>query len=100
VQALLEPESRILSDESRQILFSENILHGGKPSGMAASWFRGELNGHTYFAHAGGGGGYYAEVRIYPELQRGSVILFNRSGMSDERFLDQVDHYFIHRAVH
>jgi D-alanyl-D-alanine carboxypeptidase len=100
VQALLEPESRILSDESRQLLFSENILHGGKSSGMALSWFKGELDGHAYFAHAGGGGGYYAEVRIYPELQRGSVILFNRSGMSDERVLDEVDLPFIRQLAH
>jgi D-alanyl-D-alanine carboxypeptidase len=62
---------------------------------MSLAWFRGELDGHTYYAHAGGGGGYYAEVRIYPELQRGSVILFNRSGMRDERFLDRVDRRLI-----
>jgi hypothetical protein len=60
--------------------------------------FRGELNGHGYLAHAGGGGGYYAEVRIYPGIRRGSVIFFNRSGMSDERFLDQVDHHFVRQA--
>ncbi len=95
VQALLDPESGVLSEASRQVLFSENILHSGRRSGMALSWFGGELDGHIYYAHAGGGGGYYAEVRIYPELRRGSVILFNRSGMSDERFLDRVDHQLI-----
>jgi D-alanyl-D-alanine carboxypeptidase len=91
VQALLDPQSGLVSEESRRLLFTENVLSSGKPSGMSLSWFRGELNGHTYYAHAGGGGGYYAEVRIYPELQRGSVILFNRSGMTDQRFLDRVD---------
>ena len=95
VQALLDPASGLLSAESRQILFTENVLQGGKPSGMSHSWFRGELDGHEYHAHAGGGGGYYAEVRIYPELHRGSVIFFNRSGMSDERFLDRVDRHVL-----
>ncbi len=97
VQALLAPQSGLVSDESRRLLFTENVLSSGKPSGMSMSWFKGELDGPTpNYAHAGGGGGYYAAVRIYPELQRGSVILFNRSGMLDERFLDWVDRCLIH----
>jgi len=32
------------------------------------------LNGIKYFTHAGGGGGYYCEIRIYPDIKRGSVI--------------------------
>jgi len=94
-QALLVPDGGLISAESRQLLFSENVLNNGRPSGMSLSWFRGELDGHVYYAHAGGGGGYYAEVRLYPELQRGSVVFFNRTGMSDERFLDRVDRHLI-----
>ncbi|MCP4978180.1 MAG: beta-lactamase family protein, partial [Maribacter sp.] len=48
-----------------------------------------------YFTHAGGGGGYYCEIRIYPENGKGSVIMFNRTGIRDERFLDNLDNYFI-----
>ncbi len=95
VQALLDPASPLISDESRRLLFTENILSNGRLSGMSLGWHKGELDGQVYYAHAGGGGGYYAEVRIYPELQSGSVILFNRTGMSDERFLDRVDRYLI-----
>jgi D-alanyl-D-alanine carboxypeptidase len=91
IQALLDPQSGLVSEELRRLLFAENVLSSGKPSGMSISWFRGELDGNSYYAHAGGGGGYYVEVRIYPALQRGSVILFNRSGMTDQRFLDRVD---------
>jgi D-alanyl-D-alanine carboxypeptidase len=99
VQALLDPDSGVLSEKSLQMLFSEHILESGKRSGMTLSWFQGELDGHAYYAHAGGGGGYYSEVRIYPELRRGSVILFNRTGMSDERFLDRVDHLHLTRPL-
>jgi len=49
----------------------------------------------VYYAHAGGGGGYYSEVRIYPELGRGSVVVFNRTGFSDDRFLDQLDQHLL-----
>lgn len=37
------------------------------------------------------GSGYYCEIRIYPEKGIGSVVFFNRTGMTDERFLDKVD---------
>lgn len=42
-------------------------------------------------------GGYYAEVRLYPELGLGSVILLNRSGVTDERVLDEVDRPMIRK---
>ena len=88
-QALLGPS--FLSEESKRSLFTEHLLADDTPSGVGMAWFKGEIDGHTYFAHAGGGGGYYTEVRLYPELGRGSVIVFNRSGMSDRRMLDRVD---------
>jgi hypothetical protein len=62
---------------------------------MCLSWFTGELKGKPYLTHVGGGGGYYCEMRIYRKLGLGSVIMFNRSGMKDERFLDKVDSSFI-----
>ncbi len=95
LRELLKSESDLISDEYKEQLFTENLLSDGTPSGMCLSWFKGYLNGNRYFRHAGGGGGYYIELRIYPELSVGSVIMFNRSGMGDERFLDKIDTYFI-----
>jgi D-alanyl-D-alanine carboxypeptidase len=95
VQAFLQPGTPFLSDELASILFSETITSDGKKTGMCCSWFASALNGIKYFCHAGGGGGYYCEIRIYPEIKRGSVIMFNRSGMSDERFLDKADKFFM-----
>jgi len=62
---------------------------------MAFSWYTGTFKGHPYLTHAGGGGGYYVELRLYPILGVGSVIFFNRTGMKDERILDKVDDFFI-----
>ena len=95
LQELLKPDNRLISDKYKQKLFTENITENGKSTGMCLGWFKGELNGFTYFTHAGGGGFYYCEIRLYPELGTGSVIMFNRTGMSDARFLDRVDRYFI-----
>lgn len=95
IQELLKSENQLISAKYKKLLFEENILNNGKYSNMCLSWFKGELNGQTYYAHAGGGAGFYCEIRLYPELEKGSVIMFNRSGMSDARFLDKVDKNFI-----
>lgn len=93
-QALLRNDSVLLDPYYKKILFTEKIVRG-KPTGMSFSWFTGSLKGNTYFAHAGGGGGYYVELRIYPDLGAGSVIMYNRSGMTDQRILDHTDQSFI-----
>lgn len=94
IQELLKNDNNLISDEYKDALFIENKINNGKLTGMCKSWFKGNLNGNTYFAHAGGGGGYYCEIRLYPELGLGSVIFLNRSGMTDERILDKVDKYY------
>jgi D-alanyl-D-alanine carboxypeptidase len=91
VQGLLQNNSAIVSHAGKTALFAENRMVVSKHIGMALSWFTGTLEGHTYFAHAGGGGGYYCELRVYPDDGLGSVVFFNRTGMTDERFLDQTD---------
>ena len=95
IQELLKPDCTLIKDDYKKMLFIENYTNSNKPTGMCLSWFSGLLNGNQYYAHAGGGGGYYCEIRIYPDLELGSVIMFNRSGMSDERFLDKLDKYII-----
>jgi D-alanyl-D-alanine carboxypeptidase len=93
-QALLRRDSPLLGEAEKQRFFEENKING-KGTGMALSWYTGQLNGHRYVAHAGGGGGYYTELRLYPDLGIGSLIMYNRSGMRDVRALDKTDAYFI-----
>lgn len=95
IQELLRTSNILISNEYKQVLFQENKTNQGKNTGMCLSWFTGELNGKKYFTHAGGGGGYYCEIRIYPEIKMGSVIFFNRTGMTDERYLDKLDKFYI-----
>lgn len=95
IQELLKPNCKLISDHYKKMLFIENYTNNNKAMGMCLSWFKGQLNGKQYYAHAGGGGGYYCEIRIYPDLGIGSVIMFNRTGITDERFLDKIDKYII-----
>jgi CubicO group peptidase (beta-lactamase class C family) len=91
IQELLKPGCKLLSDEYKRRLFTENSTIGNVATGMCLSWFTGKLNGIQYFSHAGGGGGFYCEIRIYPGAGVGSVVMFNRTGLKDERFLDKTD---------
>ncbi len=95
IQELLKPNCKLITDKYKEQLFIENFTNQGKATGMCLSWFTGKLCRNEYFCHAGGGGGYYCEIRIYPKKEIGSVIMFNRTGMSDERFLDKLDKYYI-----
>jgi D-alanyl-D-alanine carboxypeptidase len=95
IQALLKPDCQLIKPAYKNMLFTENYTINDKPTGMCLSWFKGKLNGNNYFAHAGGGGGYYCEIRIYPDLGLGSLIFFNRTGMSDQRFLDRIDKVYL-----
>ncbi len=97
LQELLKTDNRLISNEKKKHLFTENRTIDNKATGMSLSWFKGNLLGNTYFAHTGGGF-YYCEIRIYPELGTGSVIMCNRSGMTDERILDKIDRYLIDAA--
>jgi D-alanyl-D-alanine carboxypeptidase len=95
IRELLKPGCKIISDDHKSRMFTENITNHHKKTGMCLSWFTGNLKGIPYFCHAGGGGGFYCEIRIYPEPGVGSVVMFNRTGMRDERFLDKPDGYFL-----
>jgi CubicO group peptidase (beta-lactamase class C family) len=95
LQALIQADSPLLSKAMKTSIFEEQATKNGNPTGMALGWFTGELNGQRYFCHAGGGGGYYCEIRIYPESKTSSVLIMNRSGFKDERILDRLDVGFI-----
>ena len=93
-QTLMQNNSALLNNQYKKILFTETVTQN-KPTGMSLSWYTGSLNGNNYLAHAGGGGGYYVELRVYPEMGTGSVIMYNRSGMTDKRILNKADSFFI-----
>lgn len=91
-QDLLIPGGGVLlSTASREEMWRENRLNNGRLTGMSLGWYKGNLGGRPYNCHAGGGGGFYCELRVYPDSGLGSAVFTNRSGFSDERFLDKVD---------
>jgi D-alanyl-D-alanine carboxypeptidase len=92
---LFRSDSILLSKEWKKTLFEKQRTLDGRETEMTLGWFTGALNGVKYFTHAGAGGGYYCEMRMYPQKNLATAIMFNRSGMGDERILDRTDHYFL-----
>jgi CubicO group peptidase (beta-lactamase class C family) len=72
-------------EETERLMFTE------QKGGMSLGWFTGSLLDTQYVCHAGGGGGYYCEIRIYPNLGLASVLLRNKSSFGDLRLLDKID---------
>ena len=87
-------DDMLINNEEKLKLFENRKTKNGDKSDMCLGWFQGELGGEIYYSHAGGGGGYYCEIRLYPNKKMASVIMFNRTGVSDERFLDNIDKFF------
>ena len=82
----------LLAPRSRDLLFTTQPASGPARS---VGWFAGRLADEPWYAHAGGGAGYYSEVRVYPRLRSVSVVMFNRTGMRDEQVLDRLDRHLI-----
>ncbi len=82
----------VFSGHAKQVLA---VRPGEAGFPVSMGWYKGKIGGIDYFSHAGGGGGYYCEIRFYPALSRTSVIMLNRTGVSDERLLDEIDPPFL-----
>ncbi len=88
---MLSKKPILLTRSSVNHMLTPQKTASGKYTGTSLGWFSGNFKENEYFCHAGGGGGFYSEIRIYPERNVTSAIFFNGSGMSDERILDRMD---------
>lgn len=89
--AIARGDERLLSSARYRDYFAPQSLASGEPSGHAMSWFTGRLGAHEFRCHAGGGPGYGAEIRVYPQLGAASAVLSNTTIVTDTRMLDRID---------
>ena len=95
LQALLK-DNQLITISSKSKLFETQKTNNGKIIDRCLSWLKGKLGEDIYYSHSGGAVGYYCEIRIYLERKIASVVMLNRTGVSAERFLDNVDKFFLH----
>ena len=94
LQAALKAE-RPFSRPMLDLMWEAGESGSGESGGMGLGWRYGKLDGERYFGHTGGGGGYYCEIRVYPDVDRLSVIMTNNTGISSQHYLDDIDRFFL-----
>jgi D-alanyl-D-alanine carboxypeptidase len=94
LQAVLRVE-KPFSRQMLELMWEPAKTRSGEKGPMGLGWRYGDLDGERYFAHTGGGGGYYCEIRVYPDVNRASVIMTNNTGISNQHYLDSVDRYLL-----
>ncbi len=94
LQAVLRVE-KPFTQQMLDLMWESGKAHSDSGSHMRLGWRSGTLDGERYFTHTGGGGGYYCEIRVYPDAKRASVIMTNNTGISNQHYLDNIDRYFL-----
>ncbi len=82
VQDLLKEKSALLSAASKTALFERQHTTDGRPLNGTLGWVIGDVAGQRYFGKQGGGLGFHANVRLYPERGIATVLLANRTEIS------------------
>jgi CubicO group peptidase (beta-lactamase class C family) len=73
---------RVLSTESVRAMLTPTRLHDGKFASFGLAWSLGTIDGEKFADHEGGGGGYRAELRLYPHLGYAAAVLANETDFS------------------
>jgi CubicO group peptidase (beta-lactamase class C family) len=86
----------VLFDQQTKVMFeTQQTDSAGKPIPMTLGWHIGTTDGVTYLFKEGGGGGFHAEMRLYPTLGITSIVMVNSTEFNSTEFLNKVDHPFI-----
>ncbi len=99
LQDQLQPQSTLLGMESQVLLETAQADSAGRPVPMTLGWHVGATGGLSYLFKEGGGGGFHAEMRLYPALGMGTVVMVNSTEFNSTAFLDRVDQAFFGSAA-
>jgi CubicO group peptidase (beta-lactamase class C family) len=76
---------RILSEASTAAMQAPQRDLRGRPLPIGLGWHLGEIDGERYAFHLGGGAGFKSELRLYPRLGYGVVVVANETSFDTER---------------
>lgn len=88
---LMSECSKLLSQNSLDLMFSPQTSNNKKILPMSLGFHIDELNGEPYYFKEGGGMGFHAEIRIYPTLKSSSVLLVNSGTFNTRKRLSELD---------
>jgi len=95
LQNLLSENSILLGKKVKHYLYTQQKTQSGENIDMTLGWHIEELNGVRYYYKEGGGAGFRSEMRLYPDLGLGSVMMTNRTSLNTSKLLSQLDSGFI-----
>jgi len=95
LQDQLREDPRLLSKQTRAKFFEQQRGRDGSLLGMTPGWHVGENNGRGYYFKEGGGGGFHAEMRVYPPKGIATVVLANNTSFDVKAFLNTLDPEFL-----
>lgn len=90
LQDQLQPTSVLLGDVGRGLL-EEPQTAAGRPIPMTLGWHIGQVGNQRFLAKEGGGAGFHAEMRLYPDVGIGTVVMVNATEFDSGAFLDRAD---------
>lgn len=95
LQDQLRAESILFSRETKKLLQTQQKNKVGQLIPMTPGWHVGGTNSVYYYFKEGGGGGFRSEMRIYPSLGLGSIVMTNRTIFNSNEFLNRADYAFL-----
>jgi D-alanyl-D-alanine carboxypeptidase len=91
LQDQLRPVSRLLSPERRRLLLAPRQGNDGQPIPMSLGWHVETRDGRQMLRKEGGGMGFRAEMRLYPQHGVGTVLLANNAVFPVRSHLTHLD---------
>lgn len=86
----------IISEETLNQTFEQQYYKNNKPAKQSLGWWNEEVKGYKSFHHAGGGGGYSCEVRVYPEKGIVRIMMMNKTqDLSDLKLFSKIDELWL-----
>jgi CubicO group peptidase (beta-lactamase class C family) len=98
LQDQLAPTSVLLSPAARTAMMTRQRDAAGEALPMTLGWHARDVDGETCLYKEGGGGGFHGEMRLYPRLGLGTVLLTNATMVDMTRWMTPVDRLFLDRA--
>lgn len=101
LQDQLRPKSVLLGAESKDLLQTQQETNAGTPIAMTLGWHLARTDAEvSYFFKEGGGGGFHAEMRLYPQHGIGTVVMANDTDFDSTGFLNRTDAAFLSARRH
>ena len=94
LQDLLSADSKLLSTETKKLMYQHQRTLSGDQVEMTLGWHIGELKGVAYYFREGGGAGFRSEMRIYPKMGLATVLMANRTTLKTRSLLNKLDVLF------